>query len=188
MLKERITKFLGETGVAKLAQEKDWYKYLIMYVIVGVLFYLAIVKKFEPLLLLPIAFGMLLANLPGADLIHTEMFYDDYYIAKNLTQVFNPETGAFAEALYEPRIQAFIQSLSQAGLNDIVKLVPVEGSANKVYEFVNNGLTEQQIETVMSIFKQHFGLLCNGIDRCTALNDAYIVSGSAGICTGIDLI
>ena len=41
---------------------------LIMYVIIGVLFYLAIVRKFEPLLLLPIAFGMLLANLPGANL------------------------------------------------------------------------------------------------------------------------
>ena len=41
-------------------------KTLIMYVIVAVLMYLAIAKKFEPLLLLPIAFGMLLANLPGA--------------------------------------------------------------------------------------------------------------------------
>ena len=54
-------------------------KYLLMYLIIGVLFYLAIVKKFEPLLLLPIAFGMLLANLPGANLIHTEFFFDEYY-------------------------------------------------------------------------------------------------------------
>lgn len=49
-------------------------KTLIMYVIVGVLFYLAIVRKFEPLLLLPIAFGMLLANLPGANLFHMDLF------------------------------------------------------------------------------------------------------------------
>ncbi|MBO4860544.1 MAG: sodium ion-translocating decarboxylase subunit beta, partial [Clostridia bacterium] len=48
-----------------------------MYVIVGVLFYLAIVKKFEPLLLVPIAFGMLLANLPLAGLYHTEIFIND---------------------------------------------------------------------------------------------------------------
>ena len=47
---------------------------LIMYVIIGVLFYLAIVRKFEPLLLLPIAFGMLLANLPGANLFHIDLF------------------------------------------------------------------------------------------------------------------
>ena len=36
--------------------------------------YLAIVKKFEPLLLLPIAFGMLLTNLPGAGMYHAEFF------------------------------------------------------------------------------------------------------------------
>ena len=39
---------------------------LIMVAIACVLLYLAIVKQFEPLLLLPIAFGMLLTNLPGA--------------------------------------------------------------------------------------------------------------------------
>ena len=50
------------------------WRYLVMYLIVGVLFYLAIVKKFEPLLLLPIAFGMLLTNLPGAGLYHSELF------------------------------------------------------------------------------------------------------------------
>ena len=38
------------------------------------LIYLAIGKKYEPLLLLPIAFGMLLANLPGAELFHMEYF------------------------------------------------------------------------------------------------------------------
>ena len=38
------------------------------------LLYLAIVKKFEPLLLLPIAFGMLLTNLPGAGMYHAEYF------------------------------------------------------------------------------------------------------------------
>ena len=49
-------------------------KYCIMYVIVIVLFYLAIKKDFEPLLLIPIAFGMLLAILPGAHLYHPELF------------------------------------------------------------------------------------------------------------------
>ncbi len=38
------------------------------------LMYLAIVKKFEPLLLLPIAFGMALTNIPGAELYHPEFF------------------------------------------------------------------------------------------------------------------
>ncbi|MDD6995455.1 MAG: sodium ion-translocating decarboxylase subunit beta [Clostridia bacterium] len=42
-----------------------WQNYVMLAVSV-VLFYLAIVKKFEPLLLLPIAFGMFLVNIPGA--------------------------------------------------------------------------------------------------------------------------
>ena len=36
--------------------------------------FLAIVKKFEPMLLLPIAFGMLLTNLPGANMFHEILF------------------------------------------------------------------------------------------------------------------
>ena len=79
---DTITNFLDTTGVAQLFGQSNWWQYLVMYVIVGVLFYLAIVKHFEPLLLMPIAFGMLLANLPGANLIHLEYFFDDYYIQK----------------------------------------------------------------------------------------------------------
>ena len=79
-MSKAIEKFLETTGVAQLFTEDNWWQYLVMYVIVGVLFYLAIVKKFEPLLLMPIAFGMLLANLPGANLIHLEYFFDEYYI------------------------------------------------------------------------------------------------------------
>ena len=88
-----ILNFLGKTGIAKLFGESNWWQYLVMYVIVGVLMYLAIVKKFEPLLLMPIAFGMLLANLPGAELIHLEYFFDDYYV--------NPETGTLAQQIAE---------------------------------------------------------------------------------------
>ena len=46
----------------------------VMIVIAGVLIYMAIGKKCEPLLLLPIAFGMLLSNLPIAGLYHAEIF------------------------------------------------------------------------------------------------------------------
>ena len=84
---DAIKNFLATTGISKLAAESNWWQYLIMYAIVGVLFYLAIVKKFEPLLLLPIAFGMLLANLPGANLIHLEYFFDDYYIGVENGQI-----------------------------------------------------------------------------------------------------
>ena len=47
---------------------------LVMILIACILLYLAIVKKYEPLLLLPIAFGMLLTNLIGAEVYHEELF------------------------------------------------------------------------------------------------------------------
>lgn len=75
---ETIQKFLETTGVASLLESgTPVWKYLVMYAIIGVLFYLAVVKKFEPLLLLPIAFGMLLANLPGAELFHMNFFLEE---------------------------------------------------------------------------------------------------------------
>ena len=82
---ETITNFLGTTGIARLFMGEGvapdfWWKTLIMWGFAFALVYLAIVKKFEPLLLLPIAIGMLLANLPGANLIHTEFFFDEYYL------------------------------------------------------------------------------------------------------------
>ena len=46
----------------------DW-RQLVMIGVSCLLIYLAIVKQFEPLLLLPIAFGMLLANIPLAQLL-----------------------------------------------------------------------------------------------------------------------
>lgn len=69
---EKVSKFLNDTGFAHL-YSGNW-QCLVMIVVACVLFYLAIVKKFEPLLLLPIAFGMLLTNLPGAGLFHPELF------------------------------------------------------------------------------------------------------------------
>ena len=54
----------GMSGFAMLS-----WKYLLMIAIACILLYLAVVKKFEPLLLLPIAFGMLLANLPMTGLM-----------------------------------------------------------------------------------------------------------------------
>ena len=54
-----IVEFLQTSGFAQLQWQQS-----LMILISFVLIYLAIVKKYEPLLLLPIAFGMFLANLP----------------------------------------------------------------------------------------------------------------------------
>ncbi len=73
---ESLTNFLETTGIARLLESGDW-KTLIMFAISFVLVYLAIVRGFEPLLLLPIAIGMLLTNLPGANMFHLDFFIAD---------------------------------------------------------------------------------------------------------------
>ncbi|NLB80848.1 MAG: sodium ion-translocating decarboxylase subunit beta [Clostridiaceae bacterium] len=60
-----------------------------------VLMYLAIVKKFEPLLLLPIAFGMLLSNMPLADLMHSDLFTGDSMSVQKVA-----ENGGLLDLLY----------------------------------------------------------------------------------------
>lgn len=75
---EAIKNFLESMGVVRLfTGETEWWKTLIMLALSGVLVYFAIVKKFEPLLLLPIAIGMLLTNLPGGEMFHLDFFIGD---------------------------------------------------------------------------------------------------------------
>ena len=70
-LGESLMNFVDQSGISGIFA--DW-RVLVMLVISCALLYLAIVKQYEPLLLLPIAFGMLLTNLPGAGMYHTELF------------------------------------------------------------------------------------------------------------------
>ena len=65
-----LLKASGFYSIIANFMDEGW-KTLVMLCISLLLIYLAIVKKFEPLLLLPIAFGMLLANLPLAELAST---------------------------------------------------------------------------------------------------------------------
>ena len=97
---DSIISFMGSTGIAALienaknalANGAQGFNSIIavigtplMIIIACVLLYLAIVKQFEPLLLMPIAFGMLLSNLPmfansGAIMMHPEFFTDSQYL------------------------------------------------------------------------------------------------------------
>ena len=68
---DAIINFLQQTGFYIVQQNP---LSLVMLAVSCVLLYLAIVKQFEPLLLLPISFGMLLTNLPGAEMYHEVLF------------------------------------------------------------------------------------------------------------------
>ena len=75
-LLESLQNFWESTGIYRLINSLDavWWQTLLMLALVCVLAYLAIVKGFEPLLLLPIAIGMLLTNLPGGNMFHSDYF------------------------------------------------------------------------------------------------------------------
>ena len=67
--------------------------YLVMYLLAFVLLYLGIVKHFEPLLLIPIAFGVLIANFPGGDM--------GVYQADEAGRIINAEGKVLAENIWE---------------------------------------------------------------------------------------
>ena len=96
---ESIQNFVSQTGIVELMSSSDWWKTLVMFIIAGVLVYLAIVKQYEPLLLLPIAIGMLLANLPGAGLFHMELFLGDTVKIQEVIDVVIHE-GGLIDLLY----------------------------------------------------------------------------------------
>ena len=146
---ESIKSFLSTTGVARLFDSPDWWQAVIMIAISFVLVYLAIVKGFEPLLLLPIAIGMLLTNLPGANMFHLELFITPEEVVNALDTIFNTKTlgvseveilvnhgvametlnafaeGGFAEATYEAIMESvtsvnFGKVLHDGGLLDLL--------------------------------------------------------------------
>ena len=74
---EFIIEFFENTGIAQFFVEGGW-KFLLMILLSLFMLYLAIFKKFEPYLLIPIAFGMLLVNLPGSGMfVKTQVTTDD---------------------------------------------------------------------------------------------------------------
>ena len=113
-------------GLFKLAGSSwafDWncWQTVVMLLISFVLIYLAIGKKFEPLLLLPIAIGMLLTNLPGAGMFHLDFFIPSDATVKAL------------EAIMENQ--------------DLFVEINVDGAIHSAYDFLlNHGLTAAELQ------------------------------------------
>lgn len=152
---DAVKNFLSKTGIAILFEKPDWWKTIAMYVIIGALFYLAIVKKFEPLLLMPIAFGMLLANLPGAELMHLEFFFDEHYI----TVVDGRLQGSIA-----PQFTSFIHWIN---LNGGSSLYSINEAGVLQFDFSSEalnavGLTYDKIEAAFETFVGDVAYIENG--------------------------
>ena len=144
---ETIQNFLVTTGIARLFASENWWQTVIMFAISFVLIYLAIVKKFEPLLLLPIAIGMLLTNLPGSGLFHLELFIPPQEAVDALTLAF--EDGMLSVAEHAELLSHGIGVDAYfSGLSD-------EVFTQEVYDALMKSLTSVKYSEVL----HHGGLL-----------------------------
>ena len=106
----------GSTGINDLVTNFTTYGWqnLVMIAISCILFFLAIVKKFEPLLLLPIAFGMFIVNIPGV--YHVLFGTKGYIITETATQ-----TEVARGTLDELRVLFGNSDLTIKQLSEIIK-------------------------------------------------------------------
>ena len=72
-----IAEIFANSGWAQIFFAEGGWKYAVMIGVACVLLYLAIVHQFEPLLLLPIGFGMLMTNLPLDGIFHMDIFINE---------------------------------------------------------------------------------------------------------------
>lgn len=110
--------FFTTTGFALLT-----WKMLVMWAIAGVLLYLAVAKGFEPLLLVPIAFGALIANLPTRGVITAEM----------------QPSGVYQTATFKVEGEVLDHAAPVAGqpATQALKVTRVEGG---LYDFISQGI------------------------------------------------
>ena len=123
------------TGIARLfgGDALLAVKTLFMYLIVAVLVYFAIKKQYEPLLLLPIAIGMLLTNLPGAELFHMELFInpDDPQAKVIIQDVFNK--GGLIDILYLGVKFGIYPSLIFIGIGAMTDFTPLISNPKSIF-------------------------------------------------------
>ena len=150
---ETIKAFFLNSGIAGFFVEGGW-RNIIMIVVACVLLFLAIKKKFEPYLLLPIAFGMLLVNLP--------------YVGKEILNKggteYNAITLASAAGLSASQSEYIFAQLgvSSATSKEIYNLV-----SSSSFDMAAAGLNEQLISNIKNIYSSDytgiFGFLYYGV-------------------------
>lgn len=132
---DTLLNFLQSTGIAQLINGGSFIEIagpIIMILISFVLLYLAIVKKYEPMLLVPIAIGVLLANIPGGGLIHNELFLGESF---DVVKVF--EEGGLVDILYLGVKLGIYPSLIFIGIGAMTDFSPL--IANPKYFLIGAG-------------------------------------------------
>ena len=111
------------SGFARFG-EPGGYLYAIMICVGCFLLYLAIVKEFEPLILLPMAFGMILANLPGSGVIHMQYFVGDGLEHPMWIEILN--NGGLADMLLHGCQAGHLPPLIFLGIGTMTDFAPLD--------------------------------------------------------------
>ena len=156
-----INNFMQQTGFYMFGQDGNW-KCLIMIAISFILMYLAIVKGFEPLLLLPISFGMLCTNLPGADMFHEILFagghvHWDLFGGTPVTASFIAEMSesGVSDAVLAPYFQQLLASAQEAFGADTIQQVASEvmaAAGGTISEFTAQAQAVAQAEQAAAVY------------------------------------
>jgi len=152
---DAIIALWNDSGLARLFNfDNGGWKNLIMIAIACVLLYLAIKKQFEPLLLLPIAFGMLLVNLPLGGVMDPQR--------NSLVPFTSEEMVQYIDGTYEQVYQVYEQELTvNAAYYDKVQTVTTASGAQvQVLQDGNNiykvRVNEDGTVTAIMPYWQHF--------------------------------
>ena len=143
-----IGDFINETGIAQFFQAGGW-KNLIMIAVACLLLYLAVAKKFEPYLLIPIATGMLLVNLPGSGIFvnSTKELYNLQEFASLAGISIDQATAIFTHL-----------GLDLSGTYQLGQLVVADQAYVNMLNTLN--LSEVQIQNIIDLSEAHYsGLL-----------------------------
>ena len=156
---QSLDTFLRGTGIYQLFQQEDWWKTVAMFVLAGALVYLAIAKGFEPLLLLPIAIGMLLTNLPGAEIFHADWFVPNEELVALLDSAFKDQIFTFEELqlLLDKGISISdaIRELQIVGVWNVQDYTLLDGAmiqgeaAHEFYDYIKDALVSVNFGQVL---------------------------------------
>ena len=183
---QAILNFCAQTGFFQFFQGANW-KCAIMILISCVLLYLGIVKKFEPLLLVPIAIGMLVTNLPGAAMYHEILFagghiHWDLFGGHPITAQFLAEmleNGVSASVL-QPYVDALMTSAQNLfgadAMADLMAQVAANGS-NAVNSLAN------QLDTLVTAeqYAASYGITVSDVTVSAGLIDVLYLGIKLGI-------
>lgn len=156
---EALENLWKSTGIYETFLTAGWQNY-VMIAISFVLFYLAIVKKFEPLLMLPIAFGMFIVNIPG---VYHVLFGEKGYVLSEFIK--DGETYTATHEVFRGTLSelnaALGGSYTDTSITDIIR------TSNGILENVTlNGATGDLLISSKQVIRD-FGLfyyIYKGVD------------------------